>query len=663
MPSPPAVAAGGVDDPTYSTDAPAAPYKRTGMTKAKLLARYRSQIQTSKKWRKDEGYEETWKRLIDLYRGKHFTEAQLTEGDKIAINIAFSTVNVIAPSVSVNHPKIDVNPRYEEMSGAADVVEAAANYWWQHYKFQPELRLSVRDFLIIGHGWAKVGYRYVTEDQPVSAQDAQAAVDQTNEQLNASADADPTGASSLLTPDQVQAQAPVTQKVVVEDRPFMERVSPFDMFVDVEAISPDDMRWVAQRIVMPLSDAKANQQYKASARSKLEGDASTNPRWRDGKDSSSSGSTYNDTIERVTVWEFYDIKTGLLCVFAEGGDDFLVEPVQMPYVYGHPFRMLRNYEVPDQFYPIGDLEMIEPIQTELNETRSAMMNHRRRYARKYMVRSESLDDAGLAALRSSQDNQLVMVTDDTPFTDVIAPVEIIPLDSQLYSYSDVIEQDADLVSGVSEYQRGSLSETRRTATEASIIQDSVNARAEDKLALIEGFISAVASAVVQLAQTYLTGESVARFAGPEGMPQWVTFTRDDIQGEFDFEVEGGSTQPNNETQRRQQALQLANVLQPYVNIPGGVNPTALIIHILRDGFGVKNPEEFIIPPAPPPQVDANGQPIVDPNAPPEGAPPGQSGPETGIAGGLTLPESGPNAIPPAVLTQLQNQVGLNLKHP
>jgi hypothetical protein len=98
----------------------------------------------------------------------------------------------------------------------------------------------------------------------------------------------------------------------------------------------------------------------------------------------------------------------------------------------------------------------------------------------------------------------------------------------------------------------------------------------------------------------------------------------DIEGEFDFEVEGGSTQPQNETFKRQQAMQLLQVLQPFVPM-GVINVQELLAQVLRDGFGMKNPEKLILEPQP--QVDpatgqatdpVTGQPVQDPNAPPVG---------------------------------------------
>ena len=83
----------------------------------------------------------------------------------------------------------------------------------------------------------------------------------------------------------------------------------------------------------------------------------------------------------------------------------------------------------------------------------------------------------------------------------------IPLSSEIYNLSSIIEQDINTVSGVSEYARGSMPEIRRTATEASIIADAQNARAADKLAIIEISIGHVGRRVIQLMQQYMTGES------------------------------------------------------------------------------------------------------------------------------------------------------------
>jgi hypothetical protein len=91
----------------------------------------------------------------------------------------------------------------------------------------------------------------------------------------------------------------------------------------------------------------------------------------------------------------------------------------------------------------------------------------------------------------------------------------------------------------------------------------------------------------------------------------VTFEPEYIAGDFDFEVEAGSTAPNNESFRRQQALQLVDALSPFASM-GVVNMSKLAAHVLQFGFGIKNPESFLNQPQQPQPPDQGGAP-ADPN--------------------------------------------------
>jgi hypothetical protein len=73
------------------------------ITNSELLTKYREKIEQSRRWRTEERYDDLWSRLIDLYRGKHH-RTDIKE-DQLLVNIAFATINVISPAVSINHPK------------------------------------------------------------------------------------------------------------------------------------------------------------------------------------------------------------------------------------------------------------------------------------------------------------------------------------------------------------------------------------------------------------------------------------------------------------------------------------------------------------------------------------------------------------------------------
>jgi len=97
------------------------------------------------------GYDSLWRRMTDLYRGRHWPRGASSNEDMITVNLAFSTINVIAPSVSVNHPKIVVTPNSQENQDRSAFVEAVVNHLWRHHDFRKPFRRAVKDFLIFGH--------------------------------------------------------------------------------------------------------------------------------------------------------------------------------------------------------------------------------------------------------------------------------------------------------------------------------------------------------------------------------------------------------------------------------------------------------------------------------------------------------------------------------
>jgi hypothetical protein len=564
---------------------------------SEYLAQYKKRVEASRKWRKEEAYDATWRRLIDLYRGKQYED--YIDEDRMLVNVSFSTVNVISPNISVNYPKITVNAVNPQNAANAVVAEAVVNYWWRHNDVRAEFRRAVKDSIIVGHGWMKVGYRFVEEE--IIGEDGDPS--------------DPTDPSGTPQPN----------TVVLEDGPFAERVSPMDVFVDPDATSMKDMKWIAQRIRRPVAEVKSDRRYSKAAREQVGTMAVSRY-----TDDPSRRKIHDKDEGYAEVWEFYDLTNRKMSVFCETSDQFLVKPMDFPYAFGQPFVMLRNYDVPDSFYPVGDLESIEPLQRELNETRTQMMNHRKRFSRKWLYKETAFDQLGRTALESDEDNVMVPVSSDEPLSAVIQPMPAMINPPEYYDLSALIVGDIDRVSGVSEIQRGGVPEIRRTATEASLVQDAVNARTSDKLAMVEQAISEVARRIVSLCRQFMTGEHVARVMGKDGEPLWITYDREYLDGDFDFEVVGGSTQPTNESFRRQMALQIVDAMAPFAGA-GVVDMTKLAAYVLQNGFGVKNPDEFIMQPQPQmPEQGAAG-------APPQ--PPFPTG------GGQPMPQEMPQQIP------------------
>jgi hypothetical protein len=307
-----------------------------------------------------------------------------------------------------------------------------------------------------------------------------------------------------------------------------------------------------------------------------------------------------------------------------------------------------------------------------------MMNHRKRFQRKWLYERDAFDREGVQALEADIDNTMIPVMSDGDPARVIAPLPAVITPSEFYDQSSMISSDIDRVSGVNDYQRGASNTMKRTATEAAMIQDSANARAQDRLAGIEGSLARLGARVIGLMQQFLTGEQVARIVTMPGKA-WVPYDRDYIQGEFDFEVAAGSTEPMNETFRRQSAMQLVDASMPFLEM-GVANPQALYMHILQKGFGVKDVSAFIMTQGPPgPPDPASGQPQQAPVPGQEQGPPppdqqmppqdlnqgapggGPPMPPGGPGGGAPVPpdQMDPNQMPPEMLMALLGSHGVH----
>lgn len=613
------------------------------LSKRDLLRRYRIRVEMSRRWREKEGYDALWKRMIDMYRGRQF-ETNSKE-DQIAVNIAKATVDIIGPSVAVNDPKLTITPRSEEKVPYAVIAEQVMDYWFtaEHMNVGPEIRLAVNDWIMLGHGWVKTGWRYSEKERPASEEELEAAFAEQAILHDSYAQENPELAAELPTDEEIYQALPTTVPEVDVDQPFAEHVSVFDVFVDPDGTSPRNIGWIAQKIEMPLEEARHNDQWSESARKRLSGELGYPDEWL-----GNSKDKDNVDVQKVTIWEFYDLKRGTFCVFSEGGEDFLLDPQELPYAFGNPFQMLRNYEVPGYFYPMGDLEAIEPLQRELNKTRSQLMQMRQQYIRKTFYREEALGRKGREALESDEENWVPVAPGQWQLNDIAAPAPVATVDATLFSYSGEIIQNIDLVTATSEYDRGGNEQgIRRTATEAAMIDSRSQSRAADKLARVEKFIGAIGSNMLCLARQFMSTDQVVTVVGRNAQNVWVPYDQSTFDFDADVHVEGGSTRPKNEVWRLQQGQQMLQNMAPFVQM-GVVNPHE-IARFALESFGVTNPDKFLIEPQPPAVDPATGEPVPDPSQDPNAVTP------TGAPGEDPPPD--PNSLPPELLAQLAGQVG------
>jgi len=395
--------------------------------------------------------------------------------------------------------------------------------------------------------------------------------------------------SLLPTPETLAEMVPKTEVSVLKDDIFAERVSPFDVYVDPEARTLKEARWMARRRVVPLEEVKANPTYKhtknlqGTLKSPAVEGLNARPDALPGVEGQYMGTDWSD---RVELWEYYNLREKTLCVFVEDHDRILYEDAfAMP--FDTPFVMLQDYIVPESIWAYGEVELVIDLQVELNRTRTQIINHNRRFNRKLLVDETALDERGRAALENPTDGVIIPIINNKPLKDVVLPVPDSPLPADRYQLSQMIESDITSITGISDYERGAYNNVRRTATEAAIIQDASSLRQQDKLRRIEDAATEIARRIKSLAQQFYDRERWILVTG-DGWSVPIRFTAQDIQGEFDISVDAGSTQPQNQEVRKQEAERLFMLLSPNPII----NQLELVKYLLK-AHGVNAPDRFI----------------------------------------------------------------------
>ena len=583
----------------------------SGIDKKASLERIRQRVEDSQSLRKTGQWDERWSKFIQVYSNRYLYPELADYEDVVVPNMVFSTVNVIVPSIAINVPKIDVTANQAEDESTATVVNSVINHQWRAYGVQEQVRQAVKDFVVVGHGWVKVVWETEEREVKLTQEEFTAAAADVLAQKSASLAASPDMAGSFPDDDTLIDSIPAKRMKLVKDQPLVRRVSPFDIFVDPDALVLEDARWIAQRSFVPIEVARKNEDWNAEVRARIKKVKKSKQRSEVDVTDDSSQSDSSDFAE---IYEYYNIVDDTMCVFADGTEGYLLDPSDSPFPNVHPLVFIPNYEVPERFYPIGDVETIYPLQLELAMTRTAQLNDRKRGRRITLFRESALDSDGIEALRAGEDNVMINVTNASMnFEEIFRQVSSQGLQPEWYSADQQAMSDIDLVSGVSEYQRGGQTDIRRTATEVGVMQDAANSRSADKLAKVEKAMADIAERMIKLSQEYMDTEAVARVVDDFQAVDWVPYNREALQGDFTFNVEAGSTQPQNESFKRQQALQMMDVLGGFMGT-GLLNDQEVLAQVMRLN-GWHDVERFMGPGMPPPvpeEVPADQMPPADP---------------------------------------------------
>lgn len=551
-----------------------------------------------------------WRVLEALYRSGSLQQSRANEtgtlgdfypdlNDHVA-NLILPHINIIQESVIARDPKLICEPigGGETAEYNRETSEGVLSYFWRRAYATAHLRDATADAVRLGSGFVKVGWTHLENERELDDEERTfRAREMMNAEIEMAARENrfPSGSIELM-----KKSVPHTERRVIRSEPFVEYVSPYDIFVPINTRNLEDTRWVVQRLTLPVDEIVSNPEFNITEE-EIRRDGSTvneseewQAEWR--RQTEEARGIYGSTLalDTATIWEFYDMRTRRMMVFQLDSAEPLWEG-EIPWSHRYPpFVHIRNYTATgNDFWGFGDIDNVAALQDMFNEFLTEQLENARRSGQKYLVRANSVSDELVAALESDEADIVAPVNIPTgePLEQVIVPVFRQALSGDVYGAKAELEDKMRQVLGINDFQAGGLGSDRMSATAAAVVDGVATLRAQSKIASVERAASGIGNQILLLCQEYLDEPTAIRITSSEGA-RWPEVSKGDIYGEFLVSVEGGSTRAINPATREQQGLRtLGDVVPALVQL--GYDPTPALRSALRDlGY---DPDAMLVP--------------------------------------------------------------------
>ncbi len=295
-------------------------------------------------------------------------------------------------------------------------------------------------------------------------------------------------------------------------------------------------------------------------------------------------------LERMFVWM--------------NGDDAPREHRDSPYQYrspidgsirgmkGHAVKVLKIRPMSDTAVPPSDVAMTRKIADERSRGRTQALQHRDRSLPVFGYNALTVTEPTLAKLEQGIIDGLIGM--NGPQQQDIWQIAQGHLTNDSYRFDDVCERDEQKAWAFGNNQLGIDNGGQRTATELSIAENNSQVRmAYEQAWVLWFFASKIVEPVAMLLQQFADRTSFVGIVDQNGDTQFRQWNKQDIQGEFAFEVLAGSQLRKDQATEAKKAMDWVNfsAKSPYVNQIESWKAVA-------EAFNL-DPQKMIVQPPPP----------------------------------------------------------------
>jgi hypothetical protein len=268
---------------------------------------------------------------------------------------------------------------------------------------------------------------------------------------------------------------------------------------------------------------------------------------------------------------------------------------------GYPIHVLTLRYVSDQAVPPSDCSVSRPQVDELSAGRSEMVRQRKRARPINGYDPARLPKDAIDKIEAGEVQSFIPIPGftaggaDSP----VGPIQQASMSRENFTFNDYIDRDINTAWAIDSNQQGQQTQTRRTATELSIVNSASQTRMErERTQVARWFVRAVEK-IGALVQLFADEQDYIEIVGQDGSRALQAWDKNTIQGRFAYSAKPDSTLRMDAAFDRKQAI---DEFQFFRKDPL-VNPQYLLQRTARR-LGM-DPQQFIAPPQPPQQPPPN----------------------------------------------------------
>ena len=439
-----------------------------------------------------------WKKYMSAYKGTYFKNQNLPDYKSNEIsNHVFSTIETIRPVMTDNNPKFLAVPNTPTgMEFSAD-VQTALDYEWDREKMPLKLPAQLIPMLVYGNAvWF------------------------------------------------VQWDGKDGEYGNISIKP----IDPFNIFPDPLAESIDNSEYLVYATYRNANQIKQQFPEKASA---IEGSRITMSELvaeRDNNDTQDANqvlilemwcrdwTTMDETVEGGKKLKYP--KGRVITCLPELG--ILLSDKKNPYKDGKfPFILMKNYDIPFEFWGVGEVEQIMSPQLYISELTNQIIDNAKNTANMQWIIDKN---SGIG--QGKLTNRPGLVIRKTPGSEVRRDT---PPQMPVYvrEQIEILKKDIQDISGVFDSLKGEQQGSITAASAILALQEASQARIRLKIKLMENSLSELSQMVYSRMQQFWKLDRWVRVTDVEGNPMFKQIGIQVLQNDYDLKVMAGSTMPVN----------------------------------------------------------------------------------------------------------------------